>query len=158
MLVTCVSRSSLVVTSVRNAPRTASHLERFFEWSTARLGSTAERLIRDNLTSQVGQETPRYVFESSRAHGSIVGEKHTAVYLLITLFNLPLCHASALAVGKGSTTLRPNTRETCQSERARPALGSIPSSDQYSSRCFRALLSRICVHRIWLSSFKPHTK
>ena len=42
--------------------------------------STAERLIRDNLTSQVGQETPRYAFESSRAHGSIVGEKHTAVY------------------------------------------------------------------------------
>ena len=68
------------VTGVRNAPRTASHLERFFEWSTARLGLTAERLIRDNLTSQVGQETPRYVFESSRAHGSIVGEKHTAVY------------------------------------------------------------------------------
>ena len=42
--------------------------------------STAERLIRDNLTSQVDQETPRYAFESSRAHGSIVGEKHTAVY------------------------------------------------------------------------------
>ena len=42
--------------------------------------STAERFIRDNLTSQVGQETPRYAFESSRAHGSIVGEKHTAVY------------------------------------------------------------------------------
>ena len=42
--------------------------------------STAERLIRDNLTSRVDQETPRYAFESSRAHGSIVGEKHTAVY------------------------------------------------------------------------------
>lgn len=77
---TFTASTGTLLTNVRNAPRTASHLERFFEWSTARLGSTAERLIRDNLTSQVGQETPRYAFESSRAHGSIVGEKHTAVY------------------------------------------------------------------------------